>query len=511
VFSEDMQYYWFIYDEKEGSDDYHYNAYFRDENPESDEYDEKRQAIERREIRQLAPRDSEGRWLCIQSYDLVGINIKDDGITSVPLWHTKNKSLIDIYSVVEDQPQFFDQYRNRVKCILRYHDEIVESNILEIYNYTKEEYSVSISADTNPAVLLDAGDQIVLSAVIANNNKYVAPTTEIFYSWQKETALNSNEWTDIKVIKELSNTIWEFRQVLTTPIPAGFAQFPDLKYKVVKDSEYGTLDVAPERTGIYFGYTEDKNDNLVELTVIPTENFIMDGQGNRIPLGYQEAPEADYETQYLKILDCPANDENSLLKILLSLGGEKAEGDLEETASKNTLVVQDQGVSQINIYEMKDKTERYRCMVEFKRNNETISKEISTNTVVVESFVDNTLRETISTTYYQYGTWSSSAVVFKEKAPSPSGFHTRYIKTKDKYINPQTKYYIFSEESKQYTPVDPKKLSEENLESYYVEYQYLTDWAYQYYRYAEISGGTYTNSASAVRYLYERKMGIIII
>lgn len=86
------------------------------------------------------------------------------------------------------------QYKNKIKCILGYQLSNVESNEIEVYNFSKESYDVSIEKISGNLPLLRQEEIIKLKAKITNNNVQESNLENFAYRWQRKT---EGGWKDI--------------------------------------------------------------------------------------------------------------------------------------------------------------------------------------------------------------------------------------------------------------------------------------------------------------------------
>lgn len=106
-------------------------------------------------------------WRCLNSVqNISGINTNGNNI-EIRLWDNKN-NVIQLDKTTNAVN--FSSFVNKVKCLVKYFDTFIESDIIDIYNYENEEFSVELSSTTDSKTIAFKNDKIILKCDIINQN-----------------------------------------------------------------------------------------------------------------------------------------------------------------------------------------------------------------------------------------------------------------------------------------------------------------------------------------------------
>lgn len=106
-------------------------------------------------------------WRCLNSVQNInGINTNGNNI-EIRLWDNKN-NVIQLDKTTNAVN--FSNFVNKVKCLVKYFDTFIESDIIDIYNYENEEFSVELSSTTDSKTIAFKNDKIILKCDIINQN-----------------------------------------------------------------------------------------------------------------------------------------------------------------------------------------------------------------------------------------------------------------------------------------------------------------------------------------------------
>lgn len=132
-------------------------------------------------------------WRCLNTMIKTnGINIDGDNI-QIRLWDNKN-NVIQLDKTTNAVN--FSSFVNKVKCLVKYFDTFIESDIIDIYNYEKEEFSVELSSTTDSKTIAFKNDKIILKCDIINQNDKIDIKNYIKeYRWHLEDPDGDNDIT----------------------------------------------------------------------------------------------------------------------------------------------------------------------------------------------------------------------------------------------------------------------------------------------------------------------------
>lgn len=261
------------------------------------------------------------------------------------------------------------QYKNKIKCILGYQLSNAESNEIEVYNFSKESYDVSIEKVSGNLPLLRPEETIKLKAKITNNNAEEQETDlGVFtYCWQRKT---EDGWKDITA--ETQSNIYNEKYWIQ--IPASYNGVKWTKKPVYKPYLNENYD---GETALYI-WNENTYEQVTDFTYGKPYFYI----------GHYEMEESDSGTYYKK----------------------------QFTYTKETLIIGDSGKDPTDeYYNMQGRIEKIRCEI-FKKVGESYESFGVTATdeedgYIIESFVnvEGSIEERV---FYKYLIDESNAVTF---------------------------------------------------------------------------------------------------
>lgn len=113
------------------------------------------------------PLDGAGNgWRCLNDFQWVDTA---DG-SKIRIWDNKNNF------ITLDKTNHFvtnSNFVNEVKCLVKYFDNFISSDKIEIFNYDNEKFSASLSANVDPIVIINKEDIILLECEVTNNNNKI--------------------------------------------------------------------------------------------------------------------------------------------------------------------------------------------------------------------------------------------------------------------------------------------------------------------------------------------------
>ena len=170
---EALQYYWFLKDDSAV-------------NPESSDY--------------LDIEGAGNGWRCLNIFTLV---TTADG-QEIRLWDNKNN-----FIVLNKTNEFvnFSNFVNKVKCIVKYFDNFIESDLIDIYNYDYEQFIATLNTNVDPIVIINREDSILLECKVTNNNSKIDLNNFVYkYEWHLGDAILSNLKDSLVKIQDKTST-----------------------------------------------------------------------------------------------------------------------------------------------------------------------------------------------------------------------------------------------------------------------------------------------------------------
>lgn len=126
----------------------------------------------------------------------------------IRLWDNKNN-----FIVLNKTNEFvnFSNFVNKVKCIVKYFDNFIESDLIDIYNYDYEQFSATLTTNVDPVIIIDRDDEIQLECKITNNNSKSNLSDFIYkYEWHLgDTVLSNLKDSLVKIQDKASTTLKE--------------------------------------------------------------------------------------------------------------------------------------------------------------------------------------------------------------------------------------------------------------------------------------------------------------
>ena len=158
-------------------------------------------------------------WYCLNSFDYIDIVPDDNIATKIKVWKATSSSI----EIDQTKKDLFKKYENKVKCIVKYGDNIVESKQFKIYNFAKESFSIEIENLSHTDLIITSKDVINLKATIFLNeegekrvftntdNKYIINYQWYIENYEETSKLNGYTTALIniqdKVNESLSTTV----------------------------------------------------------------------------------------------------------------------------------------------------------------------------------------------------------------------------------------------------------------------------------------------------------------
>lgn len=180
-----LQYYWFLKDDSAV-------------NPESSDY--------------LDIEGAGNGWRCLNIFTLVTTADEQE----IRLWDNKNNFIVlnkKNFIIPNEPNEFvnFSNFVNKVKCIVKYFDNFIESDLIDIYNYDYEQFSATLTTNVDPVIIIDRDDEIQLECKITNNNSKSNLSDFIYkYEWYLgDTILSNLKDSLVKVQDKTSTTLKE--------------------------------------------------------------------------------------------------------------------------------------------------------------------------------------------------------------------------------------------------------------------------------------------------------------
>ena len=182
-----LQYYWFLKDDSAV-------------NPESSDY--------------LDIEGAGNGWRCLNTLTLA---TTADG-EEIRLWDNKNNFITlnkKNFIVPNDPNEFvnFSNFVNKVKCIVKYFDNFIESDLIDIYNYDYEQFSATLTTNVDPIVIINREDAILLECKVANNNSKIDLNNFVYkYEWHLGNTILSNLKDGLIKVQDKTSTTLEEKE-----------------------------------------------------------------------------------------------------------------------------------------------------------------------------------------------------------------------------------------------------------------------------------------------------------
>lgn len=132
-------------------------------------------------------------WYCLNNkkdYQIVG---SDGSLQTIQRWDSKSTDFsftsdkLPKREVKKDdgtiETKYF--YQNKIKCIIKYQNKIVESDTFYIFNHKEEDYSAEIESDKDPAIIVDENDSVTLTCKVKNLGISSLHDYIVSYQWYK--------------------------------------------------------------------------------------------------------------------------------------------------------------------------------------------------------------------------------------------------------------------------------------------------------------------------------------
>ena len=142
-------------------------------------------------------------WRCLNAFTLA---TTADG-QEIRLWDNKNN-----FIVLNKTNEFvnFSNFVNKVKCIVKYLDNFIESDLIDIYNYDYEQFSATLMTNVDPVIIINRDDEIQLECKIINNNSKSNLSDFVYkYEWHLGDTVLSNLKDDLIKVQDKSSTSLE--------------------------------------------------------------------------------------------------------------------------------------------------------------------------------------------------------------------------------------------------------------------------------------------------------------
>ena len=143
----------------------------------------------------------EENWYCINNYIDEQVLGKEEPIQ---VWETRGSN---VQNLKIEKGKVFISYENRIKCYIKYNNVILKSEEFVIFDFSKEAFEVSITAEPTSALLLIPEDNIVLTATVNNKNTNDKNLYSYNYFWYENNILieDKNESTLILTNNDIEN------------------------------------------------------------------------------------------------------------------------------------------------------------------------------------------------------------------------------------------------------------------------------------------------------------------
>ena len=116
-------------------------------------------------------------WRCLNTFTLVTTADEEE----IRLWDNKNNFIVLNKT---NGSVNFSNFVNKVKCIVKYFDNFIESDLIDIYNYDYEQFSATLTANIDPIVIINREDAILLECKVTNNNSKIDLNNFVYkYEW----------------------------------------------------------------------------------------------------------------------------------------------------------------------------------------------------------------------------------------------------------------------------------------------------------------------------------------
>ena len=146
------------------------------------------------------PLANEEGWRCLNGYSTVDV-IGTEEVENIKVWNSSSTMIIDEYdgsfkneygTLVNTNVynNIFDkEYTNIVACFIKYNNTIIKSNEFKVINYTKHEFTASLSLKNGGNIseiqrITDVTDSIPIECKIENSGAPISTTTTYSYKWK---------------------------------------------------------------------------------------------------------------------------------------------------------------------------------------------------------------------------------------------------------------------------------------------------------------------------------------
>lgn len=130
---------------------------------------------------------------CLNTYQEVDAIDLPEG-QKLRIWDKKNNYFL-LSKNIKEKDYFKDNFISKIKCIAVYEDIIIESNLVDVYNYTEQKFEAVLIPSVSPSNIISTEDSITLTCEISNTNKDVdLKDYQYTYIWSYSTD-DKNSWT----------------------------------------------------------------------------------------------------------------------------------------------------------------------------------------------------------------------------------------------------------------------------------------------------------------------------
>ena len=146
-------------------------------------------------------------WRCLNAF--TSATTADE--QEIRLWDNKNN-----FIVLNKTNKFvnFSNFVNKVKCIVKYFDNFIESDLIDIYNYDYEQFSATLTTNVDPVIIINRDDEIQLECKITNNNSKSNLSDFVYkYEWHLGNTVLSNLKDGLIKVQDKSSTFLEEKDI----------------------------------------------------------------------------------------------------------------------------------------------------------------------------------------------------------------------------------------------------------------------------------------------------------
>ena len=159
-------------------------------------------------------------WRCLNDYNMVETVIAGSEPVISKVWNAHSPS-IELTRV--DYAQYFKKYQNKMKCLIKYGDNIIISPVFNIFNYAHENFSIGIVNVDKKNILIQKDEIISLKCIVYEQVGDVVSafdTTKDIYKFEYQWYNNG-----IALEAYTSNEIW-----VRDSVPSGTLEDPKKTY-----------------------------------------------------------------------------------------------------------------------------------------------------------------------------------------------------------------------------------------------------------------------------------------